>query len=353
MARYESQHEICLSRGVKKLLHLIVFLVSGTICNAQEDVKWASPNVKHMPVGRGINLSYTRIFSSMLESRAEVPGIQNNNAFISSLENIEYDIKVPKLIRDRTQLLTGFEYTYDYFQFDNSEDIDYEFYNKLDRRNLRSRKLKLYFTHSLSQRRYMYIRGSVEINGDISDSEQPIHEFAKYSLAFTYGWQKSPTNAYGIGVYMDYTLGRPVIYPVFEWNKSWNKKWGFESKIPAKFMLRFTPHEGLHLYGGYHVDGISYRVVTTAENSGLLDEFEIRRSDVKLSFSLEKRIHDFIWAGLECGLNYNIRLDASDDDKLYKDQDLITSQLKPASYINLSLFVVPTNGLKKLLGFKR
>ncbi|MTI20581.1 hypothetical protein E1176_06075 [Fulvivirga sp. RKSG066] len=333
------------------LLSFLILVVLPSV--AQDSIKWATPNVKYQPLGRGLDISYTRIINSDIESEAEVQRLRDNEATISSLENMEYDIKVPIMIKDRTQILGSFEYTYDYFSFKNPENLNYEFYEQLHHKHLRSRKLKFYMLHSLNSENYINMRVAAALNGDVSDSNDRLYEFAKYSLSFIYGWQKSEMNAYGVGLYFDYTLGQPMILPVFEWNKSWNKTWGFESKLPGKFLVRYTPNDGTRVYGGYNTDGISYRVFAANEETDILDEYEIRRSDVKFMLSLEKRVYDFIWMGLEGGINYNIRIDASDGDKIYDEKELIASNLSPAPYVNVSLFVVPTEGLKEMFGYSK
>lgn len=340
---------------MKKLVLPFFMLIIVYPSTAQDDdtVRWASPNVKYMPVGRGLDFSYTHIFSSTIESEAKVERLADNSAEVKSLEQMHHDLKFPIVINDRTQFLGSVEYTFDYFEFKNSDNIDYELYKRMDHRHLRSRKLKFYVVHGFDDRHYMNTRLAIALNGDVSDSDESIFEFAKYSFSFTYGWQKSAMNSYGIGIYADYTLGKPSVYPVIEWNKSWNERWGFESKIPAQFLIRYMPYEGIRFYGGYDVDGISYRVFAEDENTTLLKQFEIRRSDVVLMLSMEKRIYDFVWAGVEGGLNYNIRVDASDGDKLYEGINMLESDLDPAPYINLSLFILPTEGLKKLFGYTK
>ncbi|UZR95014.1 DUF6268 family outer membrane beta-barrel protein [Chondrinema litorale] len=318
--------------------------------NNQDSIKWATPNVKYMPMGRGLDISYTRIFTSIIDSKAEVDRLQDNNANLNALENLEFDIKFPIFLKDRTQILGSFEYTFDFYRFDPEDVADYELYSRLNKRPLRSRKAKFYLMHSFDSKHYLNVRIAGALNGDVGESEQSLYEFTKFTVAMMYGWQKSPTNSYGVGLYAGYTLGRPTIYPVLEWNKSWNEHWGFESKLPAKFMLRYSPNKDMNVYGGYDVDGISYRLVSESEDSELLKEYEVRRSDLMLTLNLEKRVYDFIWVGIKGGINFNVRLDASDGNHIYQDKDLITSQIRPAPYVNLSIFVVPTDGLKKLVG---
>lgn len=332
-----------------KLCLLLLFCGSVPALQAQDSVVWATPNEKHKPIGRGLDINYTRIFSSRFKSEAKVDRLEDGEATLHSLDNIEYDLKLPIVLKERTKLLVGLEYTFDYYRFQNQEDLQYEFYSRLNKEGFKSRKLKFYFVHSLSSKNFISIRTSAALNGNVSESKQPIYRFAKYSLAFIYGWQKSLTNSYGMGIYLDYTFGRPFAYPVFEWNRSWSKKWGFEAKLPAKFKLRYTPNDGLCFYGGYQVEGISYRVVPVVEETGFLEEYEIRRSDIKLSLAVEKCLYDFIWMGFEAGIDYNIRVDAQDGGSLYNNTDLLKSQLEPAPFINLFVFLVPTESIKRLI----
>jgi len=306
-----------------------------------------------MPLGRGLEIGFTRIYNANIESESAIDNLASDDSQINSITQIEFDLKFPLIINSRSQFLGSIEYTPDIFNFNQSEIGASNFYREINDRHLRSRKLKLYYVHALNDKNYVNARFSFALNGDVFDSDQDIWEFAKYTFSAVYGWQKNPMNSYGFGLYMGYVLGRYTIFPVIEWNKTWNKQWGFESKLPGKFLVRYTPNSGLRLYGGYNSDGISYRLVSIEENSNFLKEYEVRRSDVKFLISLEKRLYDFIWCGISSGLNYNLRLEVSDNDRLYDDKVLIDNKVDPSLFINAGIFIVPNKGLKKLFGYNK
>ncbi len=327
-----------------------ILLIAGL--NAQDTTKWATPQVTNMPIGRGFDINYSRVFNTSLEAESEATELADGRAELTHLNNVEVDLKIPIYITARTQVVGSGEYTYDRLIFNNLKSNNYELFEILHDKALRSRKLKFYLVHSFNSENFLKVRTSLELNGDVSDSKQSITEFAKHSLSATYGWKKSKNNAYAVGLYMDYALGRPSIYPVFEWNKTWNKTWGFESKLPAQFKLRYTPNNGTRIYAGYAVGGISYRLVAPNSDSDMLVEFEARRSDLKFSINLEKRLIDFVWLAVESGLNYNIRFEVADNDKLYDNETIIDGQFDPAPFCKFSLFIVPNNSLKRIFGYE-
>jgi len=336
-----------------KILLSTLFILFSTVCLSQDNdsVKWASPNVKYMPIGRGLEVGFTRIYNANIESESSLENLASENSEIETITQLEFDLKFPIIINRRSQFLGSVEYTPDIFRFDRDEVFASNFYTEIDGRHLRSRKLKLYYVRGFDSEKYINLRFSFALNGDVFDSDQNIWEFAKYTLSAVYGWQKSPRNSYGFGFYMGYVFGRYSIFPVIEWNKTWNKQWGFESNLPGKFLIRYTPNPNLRLYGGYNSDGISYRLVSRDGNSQFLQEYEVRRSDVKFLLTVEKRIYDFVWGGISTGLNYNIRLEVSDNDRLFDDKVLIENQVDPALFLKASIFIVPNEGLKKLFGY--
>ena len=191
---------------MKKYILLLFFSLSlQQILKAQENkqdsTKWATPNVKYMPMGRGLDINYTRIFTSIIDSKAEVDRLRDNNAHLNALENIEFDLKFPIILKDRTQILGSLEYTFDFYRFDPEEVADYELYSRLNKRPLRSRKAKFYLMHSFDSKHYLNVRIAGALNGDVGESEQSLYEFTKFTVAVMYGWQKSPTNAYGVGLH--------------------------------------------------------------------------------------------------------------------------------------------------------
>ena len=331
------------------LLFLCALLYVNASAQQEEDddnEDWPSPSVTNM-MPRGILFSYSPVIGYDLESESNLDGLGDAETTVSQLNRILFKIKIPIILRDRTNFIVGFDYAQNEYEFKGDDYKDYPLYRALEEKDLRSREIKFYYNHAFDKKHYIYIRSSTAFNGDLGKKDIPFYEFANYSLAAVYGWQKSENNSYGVGLYLSYDLGQPGIYPVFVWNKTWNEKWGFESKIPANFHIRYNPNEKQRFFMGYEVQGASYNIALEEEQLAKFDDLQLRRSDILPSITYERELYDFIWIGVTAGYRINYRFDISEDNSFNND-NIIENTVQPGPYFDFTIFLTPTKTLKNL-----
>jgi hypothetical protein len=188
-----------------------------------------------------------------------------------------------------------------------------------------------------------------ELNGDYTSSELGVTDYLKVTSEFIYGWKRSPSFAWGIGVQLGYNLGRQSIYPVIVYNRTFNPRWGVEALFPARVLLRRNLSPTSLLFAGYEVASNNYNIklrnTFATPNNPTVRSLELRQIDLKFRLRYEHELLSFLWTGIEAGYRYNYQFNAFDRTNNERDR-IINSQFGSTPYASLDLFIVPP---KKLL----
>ena len=332
---------------MKHLFFLSVIILPLTTFSQQnkEEDLWASPSVEGQNVGKGIVFTYRRMSPYNIESESQIPELVDDaEANIERIRNIIFKLRLPVLLRERTQAVVGFEYNVDEFEFDKPESLEYPFYNSLHHKTLRGRGLKIYVNHAVDERKFIFVRTSIELNGDIPDQWT---KALKYTFSGSYGWKLDPNTAWGLGFYFSYSFGRPTLLPGVVYNKTWNSKWGIESIFPGAVQLRYQPNRETFIYFGYEVEGASYNMDLGSTLNERFHNIQLRRSEVLPGIRYEHEIYDFVWFSLEAGARININFNVS-EDFIFDEKEILVNKVNPGAFVGASLFIIPTESLKKL-----
>lgn len=331
--------------------HYIVFVflllpLTAFSQEPQEQEVWASPSVEGMNIGKGIVFTYRRVAPYDIKSESQVPelGIDDARGDIDRIRNLVFKLRLPVLLRERTQAVVGFEYNVDEFEFENPESLEYPFYNSLHHKALRGRGIKFYLNHAVDDRKFVFLRTSVELNGDIPEEW---HKGLKYTLSGSYGWKLNPTTAWGLGFYFSYSFGSPTLLPGIVYNKTWNSKWGLESVFPGAVHIRYQPADQSIFYFGYEVQGASYNIDLGSTLNEQFYNIQLRRSELMPVVRYEREIYDFIWFSVEGGFRYNINFNVT-EDTIFDAKKILVNDVGSGAFIGGSLFIIPTESLKKL-----
>ncbi len=305
----------------------------------------ATPSVVGDRKGKAIEVNYNLFPAFKVKSFSKYPGISDAESEFKQAKSLEFKIKVPVILKKRTKIIAGLKYRNEEYEFKDPESLDYPLYENLEDKNLRALSLDFYLVQSLKNYHFFLSKVGLQLNGDFSDdSSLPFTRFIKYTASGLYGWKKDSYNAYGFGVYLSYTFGRPRIYPAFLWNKSINPKWGIEALLPANFYLKHNLSEKSILLGGFDVDGDSYHIVIDSPPLNTISTLELRRSDIRVLLSYEQEIYDFLWFGISGGYRFNINLNLSENNDFSNDF-ILKNEIENSPFLTLSLFAVPPKSL--------
>ncbi len=310
-----------------------------------------SARVPGMPLPKGLEINYSRLSGADITSRPVSDGFVRDEATIDGIGFLQFQLKLPLVLKPKTTLLLGFDYNERRYHFKQPKQLESSVFREIEKETLKSREMTLYYNKALDSKHFLSARIDMALNGDLQNiDEQRFTSFIRYSAAAIYGWQPHKNLAHGVGLYLNYTLGRPSVYPVFLWNKAINDRWGIEAKLPANFKLRREINENSRLYMGYALDGGSYVINGRFEPLSEFATAELRRSDVAFEINYEQRLHDFLWLQAGVGYSYNLNLRVSEENA-FNNESLIRNEVAPSFLFNFSLFVVPTEGLKQAFGF--
>lgn len=305
----------------------------------------ATPGVVGDRKGKAIEINYNVFPGFKVESISKYPGVANAQSEFERAKSLEFKLKIPIVLKRRTKVITGLKYRYEEYQFKNPELLDYPLYENLENKHLNAVSLDFYLVRSLKNYHFFLSKVGLQLNGDFSrDSSLPFTRFIKYTASGLYGWKKDSYNAYGFGVYLSYTFGRPRIYPAFLWNKSINPKWGIEALLPANFYLKHNFSDKSILLGGFDVDGDSYHIVIDSPPLSSINTLELRRSDIRLLLTYEQEIYDFLWFSVSGGYRFNINFNLSENNDFSNDF-ILKNNIENSPFVTLSLFAVPPKKL--------
>lgn len=344
-------------------IRLVAQMDTNRVTVPVEGVKLCDPKLIGMARSKAFSISYGRIFDHSITSVSRDGSIGGDTAIVDRHNRFEVKGKFPIWNSPRLKIIGGIEYSFEEFNFKTDQEAsEYGFYSNIQSKHLQSLGLNFNFLVPLTEVTYTGFRATGDLNGDYTSEELPTSSFVKYSFSAVYGWKRCPTKSTGIGVFVNYTLGRRSIYPVFIYNNTFNKRWGIEAIFPAFVKARFNFSRKSILYFGYEVDGASYNLTIKDPPLANYASLQLRRSTVLGLLTYEQEIYDFLWIGISAGirqpLSFNVTTqgDRPTDFNLKKfkfvsSDPLIRNNLGLAPFVQFTLFIVPPRKLEnKILG---
>jgi|GEM_PF-694077 len=308
-----------------------------------QDQEFAVPSVVGMGPSKGLIFHYERVPRFNVSSDGQVVGLSDYQS--QATKNARLVIKgyIPMLNHPHLKLILGINYDREEFRF-RTQPTGYELYDGIENKGLKTLGGQLAVIRPVNTVNWYIFRVKGELSGDYTSSELNVSDYLRVSSEFLYGWKRSPTFSWGLGVQLGYTFGRFSPYPALLYNRTFNQHWGVEALFPARITVRYNATPKSLLFAGYSVDGLNYviklRQPLKREGAGDIRSLELRETEVKFRTRWEREIYDFLWFGVEGGYRYNYAFDAFDrtNDNRVK---VIDSKLAGAPYASLELFIVP------------
>ncbi|GAB3232663.1 hypothetical protein GCM10027346_20070 [Hymenobacter seoulensis] len=325
----------------------------GDTIQAGNGQEFAVPSVVGMGPSKGLIFHYERMPRFNVDSDGKVVGLQDFSS--EATKNARLVIKgyIPMLNHPHLKLVMGVNYEREEFKF-RQRPTGYELYDNIEDKGLKTLGAQLAVIRPVNTVNWYIFRVKGELSGDYTSSELSVRDYLRVSSEFLYGWKRSPTFSWGVGLQLGYTFGRQSIYPALLYNRTFNNRWGVEALFPARVTMRYNVSPKSLLFAGYSVDGLNYiiKLREPLRREGAIDlrTLELRETEVKFRGRWEREIYDFLWFGLEGGYRYNYAFDAFDrtNDNRVK---IIDSKLAGAPYASFELFIVPPRKfLKKASG---
>ncbi|CAN5397567.1 hypothetical protein BH09BAC3_BH09BAC3_37230 [soil metagenome] len=295
-----------------------------------------SPN-KLISVGYDFQGSYRADFGGNSSIPAQSVNNQNNYG-------LRIAVNAPVISRTNWLLNIGATYWENFYNFQQAT-LTNSLAQSLQNYGLRTMGLNFTLFKPFNEKNYVIINGSADVNGNYSFSDfQPISS-AKISGAFIYGWKKHDRLMYGFGVSRTYRVGGANYLPVIQYNYTFpSRKWGIEGLFPARAALRRTFNARTLGFFGYELEGNSYLIRNRGnEFASGTDNLELRRSELRIRFTFEKSIKEFLWLSLQAGLRYDYRFNVDESDFFRgfgKQPWFLENSLNNSLFVNFSLNLV-------------
>ena len=313
-----------------------------------DPLEFATPSVLGMGKSKGVIVNYE--WQPDFGVRSISPkGLGDRNAEVR--RNNRFDVKayVPLVNNPHFKMVAGFNYFFEQFNFEEPNTTkEYPLYANLEDRNLKTISGQLVMLRPINEKNFYVFRIKGELNGDYTSKEVAVPDYLKTTAEFLYGWKKSPSLSYGIGVQVGYNLGRRRIYPAFLYNRTFNPKWGIEAILPANADIRYNASERSLWFAGFALDGAAYNINVKDIGNPAYETLELRRSEIRERIRWEREIYDFLWFGAEVGYRNNLTFDAfdKDEDDGFQpfgggDDPVIDNRLKDAAFFSIEIFLVP------------
>jgi hypothetical protein len=329
---------------------------NDTINRVTSGSQYCDPRLAGMAPSKGFYISYERTGNASITSVSRDTAVGNSSANIERNNKVELSLKIPIVTKGSMKLIGGFRYLYEEFTFkDASGFSDYPLYANLQQKHLKSIGVNLSMLQSLSEKKFLIWRNDFDLNGDYTSKNLPTSSFIKASSSLLYGWKKCETKSTAIGLYLNYSLGRQSILPVYLYNNTFNPHWGIEALIPAFIKMRYNINEKSLMYAGYTLEGASYNLDIDNPAIQQYKSLQLRKSNIKLFVELQREIYKFIWISVTAGIrqptNFNI---TTKDDKggsfsfskgIVHGNQLIKNTVSLAPFLNATIFITPPKTL--------
>lgn len=319
--------------------------------------QFANQSVLGQGPSKGLIVHYERLPLDFKIRSTGVNGVPDYTTDVSKNAQLTVKLYAPILNHPHLKLILGLNYERQEFQFRDQTSIDqYSLYSNIQNKGLTTIGSQLAVFRPVDEVHFYVFRIKGELNGDYSSDQLNVADYLKVSSEFIYGWKRSPTFAWGVGVQLGYALGRQSIYPAIVYNRTFNERWGVEALFPARVLVRRNLTPKAILFGGYELASTNYnlklRTPFATGTNQQVRSLELRQIDVKFRLRLEHELLSFLWGAAEAGYRYNYQFNSFDRTNNTRDL-VINSQLGLAPYVALDLFIVPPRKLLEKAGIKR
>ena len=309
-----------------------------TIESAQPIMKAAE---RYKPRPKFIELEWQSLSNFNMDALSDV--VENSDARVTQNLIRQVKLKFPLILKEGMNLVGGFGYRHEQFEFDRVSRPDHPFYSRFDDKSLKRIMSSFYLKKDLENNRFLF----AFLNNSLNSDEPQFRNFfdqLKSSFALVYGKRSNPNKEVGYGLSFGYDLGQPTVFPLFIYNHDFSLHWGLELLLPKSAKLRYSPSNALHLYATAEVQGASYHVQDSILSG--FDRLEFRRSSLRANLTVEREIYDWLWFGATAGYRLPLNLFLSEPGENRRDS-IIELDVRTSVYYNFSIFIVPPAKLYK------
>jgi len=330
----------------------IGFAAEGAKRYCSPKIEGLSP-AKLISIGYDYQMGYTMKADTFRRAGNFAP-LMSDSARVLTSNGLRFGCNIPVISRTDLVWQMGANYWEQRYKFEDAKVLKNPMMQSLSENGLRTMGINTTLFKPLNDVKFLLFQGSADLSGDYQFGKFMPLKYTKYSAALIYGKRTSEKKQWGVGVARTYRVGELNYIPIIFYNSTdVANKWGTEILFPARAHVRRTINSRNMLFAGYELEGQSYRLWRSNDQTGFNlrnEDAEIRRGEIRLRAVYEFSLKDFIWMSIQAGYRINYRYDVdrlSDGKEVYRAFGLasdapyvMVNQLSNPLYFNISLNLV-------------
>ena len=330
----------------------IGFAAEGAKRYCSPKIEGLSP-AKLISIGYDYQMGYTMKADTFRRLGSVAPLIPDSARVLTS-NGMRFGCNIPVISRTDLVWQMGANYWEQRYKFEDPSALKNPMLTSLSENGLRTMGINTTLFKPLNDVKFLLFQGSADLSGDYQFGKFMPLKYTKYSAALIYGKRTSEKKQWGVGVARTYRVGELNYIPIIFYNSTdVANKWGTEILFPARAHVRRTINSRNMLFAGYELEGQSYRLWRSNDQTGFNlrnEDVEIRRGEIRLRAVYEFSLKDFIWMSIQAGYRINYRYDVDrlgNGKEIYRAFGLasdapyvMVNQLTNPLYFNISLNLV-------------
>ncbi|XOV94813.1 MAG: DUF6268 family outer membrane beta-barrel protein [Bacteroidota bacterium] len=266
----------------------------------------------------------------------------SSEQFGGAINEIERDrlykakLGIPLVIKKDKIFGLQLKYYQQKFLLDFEENpTDYDLYVHLNSKTFTNAGIRTFYKQNLKDGSELKLVAGAELK---SDQFQWNKNSSKYFVSAVQTWKKSEATEMGGGLYLNWTMGLATAYPLFLLKHDLSPRWTLDLMLPKQANMRYRINNHNFLIARAQLTGWRYNLTNALQSTQ--GDLTLRKSDLQLSLSWEKEIHDWLWFGIDVGYNKNIQYFLVNPGERSR-YSLIDINPRDAIFTKFSIFMVP------------
>ena len=321
--------------------------------------RYCSPKIEGLSPAKLISIGYDYQMGYTMKADTfrrlgSVAPLMPDSARVLTSNGMRFGCNIPVISRTDLVWQMGANYWEQRYKFEDPSALKNPMLTSLSENGLRTMGINTTLFKPLNDVKFLLFQGSADLSGDYQFGKFMPLKYTKYSAALIYGKRTSEKKQWGVGVARTYRVGELNYIPIIFYNSTdVANKWGTEILFPARAHVRRTINSRNMLFAGYELEGQSYRLWRSNDQTGFNlrnEDVEIRRGEIRLRAVYEFSLKDFIWMSIQAGYRINYRYDVDrlgNGKEIYRAFGLasdapyvMVNQLTNPLYFNISLNLV-------------
>ncbi len=296
------------------------------------------PGVWNKSASRGIEISFLHVVPNKLEEEDGYP--LNKPLSELSIQNLIIKLRFPIINKEGFKVIGGVMYRPEHYDF-RKIGADYaNVFNYLNSERMKSSGFEGLITKSLNEKFYTALRLRLAYNGDYSGFIKFKDRYSIFNASAVLGIKKHDHLEYGIGLNFVHSFRKTSILPFFIYNQTFNDRWGLETILPARVRVRYNWNDRSLSILELLYNSRSYAIEV---DDSVPQYYQFNHSEIRLAFSLEQRIHPWVWLEGSLGYQYNFSADFE-----APGNGPASFQVEPGSspFFKIGIFISPAESVK-------